>query len=148
MGDCIDHGRVGFGLGYATAKITRNGKTSTTTLHRKLYYEATGEWPEVVKHRCDNARCINLNHLEPGTHKCNALDKVARGRDRNGDPRGERNGRAVLSDAQVAEVRELYVAGSRELGCRALAQCYGVSTSQIHRIVRRKQRAEATPHET
>lgn len=49
--------------------------------------------------------------------------RVSRGA---GTPRGERHGRARLTDAQVAELRELYVLGWR---VPALATRYGVSRS-------------------
>lgn len=34
----------------------------------------------VVRHKCDNPKCVNLNHLEIGTHADNAADKVRRKR--------------------------------------------------------------------
>ena len=53
--------------------------------HRWVYYQATGDLPEVVRHTCDNRLCVNLDHLLPGTHTDNARDRVLRGR--NGTPR-------------------------------------------------------------
>jgi len=143
--DCVDHGRKGFGLGYATAWL--NG--STTTLHRKVYFEATGELPEVVRHSCDNPRCINRAHLVGGTQVDNMADMRERGR--SGDRRnfGEQNGRTIISAADVARIRDEYVPYSRDSGTVALARKYGCGTSQIHRIVRKKQRtSQSTTHGT
>lgn len=63
-------------------------------------------------------------------------------RGRLGDCRnfGESNGRAVLTDSDVAEIRRTYVKGSKKFGLPALARKFGVGTSQIHRIVKCIQR--------
>lgn len=140
MSGCIDHGRKGMGLGYATAWVVRDGIRFTTTLHRKIHLEHTGEWPEVVRHTCDNPRCINPAHLRSGTQTDNMTDMRERGR--AGDCRnfGESNGRTVLSDEDCAAIRQAYRPGSRTAGIPALARHYGVGTSQIWRIVNGKQR--------
>lgn len=134
--DCIDHGCKGYGLGYATAWIKLPcGTKKPTTRHRRVYYEATGELPEVVRHKCDNPRCINIEHLEGGTQKDNMQDCVQRGR--SGDCRnfGINNGRCVLTTKDVLKIRSMYVKGSREYGLPSLARMFGVGTSQIHRVV-------------
>ena len=41
----------------------------------------------VVMHSCDNPACVNPEHLSAGTHKSNAQDMVAKGR--QGQPSGE-----------------------------------------------------------
>ena len=52
--------------------------------HRVAYALANGMVmpdPElVVRHKCDNPRCIRAEHLELGTHKDNIADAVSRGR--------------------------------------------------------------------
>lgn len=144
MSDCIDHGRKGFGMGYATAWVKDpSGKKITTTLHRKVHYEATGQWPEIVRHTCDNARCINQTHLVAGTQVDNMQDMKDRGR--QGDCRsfGEGNGRAVLTDAECTAIRARYVKGSRTDGLPALSREYAVGTSQLWRVVNDRQRTTA-----
>lgn len=141
--DCVDHGCKGYGLGYATAKY----QGRYTTKHRVVYLKHHGMNFDdlgdlVVRHKCDNPRCINIHHLEAGTHQDNMGDMVSRGRAArvmNAHP-GESNGRAVLTDAQCEEIRHLYVKGSREFGCTALAKRFGVGTSQIWRVANRCQR--------
>ena len=132
---CVDHGCKGYGLGYATAWVKVGGKKLPTTKHRRVFYEAHGYLPEVVRHTCDNPRCIEVTHLLPGTQVENMADCKERGR--QGDCRnfGAANGRTVLKDADVKSIRVEYVKGSREFGLPALARKYNVGTSQIHRIV-------------
>lgn len=55
--------------------------------HRVAYYEATGIWPEVVRHTCDNPPCINPEHLVPGTQADNMHDRMDRGRWDGGHPK-------------------------------------------------------------
>lgn len=47
--------------------------------HRVSYFWKTGEWPEVVRHKCHNPACVNPDHLEGGSHQDNANDRVDRG---------------------------------------------------------------------
>jgi hypothetical protein len=133
---CIDHKRKGMGRGYATSWIVVDGVRKSTTLHRALFYKAFGLLPEVVRHKCDNPRCINLLHMEPGTYADNMQDMRERGR--AGDCRnfGESNGRTVLTPEAVAYIRANYVKSSREVGLPALARKFNVGTTQIHRVVK------------
>ena len=142
--DCIDHGRKGFGLGYATAWVHREGVRSTTTLHRKLYYENTGDWPEVVRHKCDNPRCINLTHLIGGTAVENMQDMKERGR--AGDCRnfGKHNGRTVLTPDNVREIRRRYTPQCRVHGGSALAREFNIGRTQITRVVTGEHHAEVS----
>ena len=136
--ECVDHGCKGYGLGYATAWIKLPcGTKKPTTKHRKVYYEATGELPEVVRHKCDNPRCVNPEHLEGGTQKDNMDDMKKR--NRAGDCRnfGAANGRTKLNPCDVAAIRKSYIRGSRTHGFNALAKQFSISTSQVRRVVKR-----------
>lgn len=143
---CLDHGRKGFGLGYATAWVVIDGHKMCTTLHRKVHYEATGEWPEVVRHICDNARCIEPTHLRSGTQVENVADMHERGRHRyGGDPRrGDSRGYGtVLTDDEVRFIRNNCVPRHPAFGVTALAKKYSVSIAQISRIANGKRRSHA-----
>ena len=53
--------------------------------HRTAYALLVGPIPAgaVLRHGCDEPRCVRPDHLRPGTHAENAADRVARGRARN-----------------------------------------------------------------
>ena len=132
--ECVDHGCKGYGLGYATAWIKLPcGTKKPTTKHRKVYYEATGELPEVVRHKCDNPRCVNPEHLEGGTHQDNMDDR----KKRNRTAKGLANGRTKLNPCDVAAIRKSYIRGSRTHGLSTLAKQYSISPSQVRNVVKR-----------
>ena len=88
----------------------------------------------VVRHTCDNPRCINPKHLLLGTVQDNIDDMVARGRNRGAS--GERNSMAKLTDEQVRVIRSMYVRNSKTHGTVALSKLFGVSQTGISSIVR------------
>lgn len=55
-------------------------------VHRVAWVATYGFIPDgkILRHKCDNPRCINPAHLEPGTHKQNTNDMMERGRDNFG----------------------------------------------------------------
>lgn len=72
-------------------------------IHRHVYRLKTGNWDIdgiVIRHTCDNPRCINPDHLIAGTHADNVRDRV----ERNRSAVGERHGRSKLTEAQVMEI--------------------------------------------
>ena len=101
--------------------------------HRIAWILTYGPAPDGLHglHRCDNPSCCNPAHGWPDTNAANVADRVAKGRD--GDHRGEANGRAVLSAADVRAIRARYAAG--DVSKAALGREYGVSPTQILAIV-------------
>ena len=87
---------------------------------------------EQVLHRCDTPRCVNPAHLFVGTHAENMRDRERKGRGNH--PSGERNGRAVLAQHLVDQIRAEYVPGI--ISQRALAEKYGVGQTTVSRAVR------------
>lgn len=143
LSPCIDHGCKGYGMGYATAWIKLpDGTKKPTTKHRRVHYEATGELPEIVRHKCDNPRCINPEHLIGGTQKDNVQDCIDRGRHNYGVSRGEAHTSTKLTYQDVQTIRQTYVKGSKLYGLPALARKYNVGTSQLHRIIKGQARCK------
>ncbi len=98
----------------------------------------------LVMHSCDTPLCVRPDHLSVGTHADNATDMVAKGRAPVGDksgarrhpekrPQGERHGGAILSLAQVSQVRADASRGG--ITKRDIARRLGVSDSTIGHII-------------
>ena len=84
-----------------------------------------------VCHRCDRRACFNPDHLFIGTQADNIADAVAKGR----MAKGERAGRAVLTEKAILDIRARVAAGAVQ---RKLAMEYGVPPATICDVVRRK----------
>lgn len=89
----------------------------------------------VVRHKCDNPRCVNLEHLDLGTPGDNCRDRHERG----GTLRGEENGHAKLTENQAREI--LASAASTP----ELARRFGVSQRAVSLIRERKNWAHLSP---
>lgn len=74
--ECSSHHRNSHGYPYMRV----DGKLSTVVRH--LWEDRHGPIPDgmVLRHRCDNRACINLDHVLLGTHADNVRDRVARER--------------------------------------------------------------------
>lgn len=121
------------GSGYGSFNVPAMGSTSA---HRIAYRLVNGEWPGyrmLVRHKCDNPRCVNPDHLETGNHVDNANDMIARGRGRNGEQAGEQNGHAKLTADDVNDVRQLIESGLTNI---AIAERFGVHHATISAIRR------------
>ncbi len=88
----------------------------------------------VARHKDSNPAHNALGNLSWSTQKANLADRVARGT----VPRGESQGAAKLTDADVHTIRANYVRYSKTSGGKALAARFGVHHTTIHDIVARK----------
>lgn len=132
--------------------------------HRVSYTIFVGPIPGklLVRHRTDVPIDVNPWNLQLGTHADNEFDRKTRGGDRSvglaelanrpaqpplagakweyehrgpADQSGTKNGRSVLTEAQVIEIRARYAAGGFSL--KRLGAEYGVSGNMISLIVKR-----------
>lgn len=69
--------------GYGKFQINGYRTQRHVRAHRYAYFLRHGIWPhDLALHRCDNASCVNPDHLEDGDQGKNVRDCVARGRHR------------------------------------------------------------------
>lgn len=84
-----------------------------------------------VLHRCDNQLCSAKAHLFFGTQAENMRDKVAKGR----QAQGEQIAQAKLTKQQAWEIRQFWNTGLMTQA--EIARHYAVSSSNVSRIVNR-----------
>ena len=138
--DCIDHGYTGDNFGYQKTRYYVDGVRKSALRHRIVYCEANGISLEsikgwVIRHKCDNPRCINPQHLLLGTQMENVQDRVKRGR----DALGEANGLAKLTAQDVLFIRSHYTRGrGKPYNTVALGRMFNVSPRNISDIIHRE----------
>jgi hypothetical protein len=111
----------GYGL------IKNNYKTLQA--HRVSFALKRGPIPKgiCVLHKCDTPRCVNPDHLYLGSKQKNNEDMQIRNR----QVRGEKDGMAKLTKADVVSIRKHRYSGET---LSFIANLFGVGISQIHRI--------------
>lgn len=121
---------------YLGLGVQVEGKTRWAYVHVLVCeaFHGAKPFPEAqVRHLDGNPLNNNAHNLKWGTPAENSADTKRHGRHRNDAHPGEKNGRAVLTEQQVREIRTRYAAGGvfqRELG-----EEYGVSTATISHVI-------------
>jgi hypothetical protein len=108
-------------------------RSVTEAAHRYAFIASGGTFEDgpYVLHSCDNPRCVNPAHLRAGTNGDNMADRMARGRYGH----GETNGRAKLTEPDVAQIRARRANGER---LKAIASDFNVSDVLVSLIARGK----------
>ena len=141
LNPCLEHGQKGNSGGYAGIWIyKRDGSRFKVGLHRKVYCDYNNVSLEsikglVVRHKCDNPRCINPEHLEIGTHKDNSQDAINRNRVSRGEKHGD------IPESVIILIRKLYVPRS-QYNYYTLGKIFNISPSHVCRIVKYKKRGK------
>jgi hypothetical protein len=117
--------------GYGSIRIN----SKAVRAHRAAYEMVNGPIPKgtLLRHTCDNRRCVKPDHLLLGSHKDNTADAIERGQHAT----GERSVLAILSNDAVATIKAALAAG---VPGRYLANQFGVSESAISKIKHGKKR--------
>jgi hypothetical protein len=123
VNDCLEWKGCLNSEGYARANI--DGDVNTK-VHRVVFELSKGEDIQgfVVRHSCDNRKCINPKHLQKGTPLQNVQDR----NERSG------NGQAKLTKEKVLAIRQLANAFSQ----KQLAEMFAVDSRTISSIILRK----------
>ena len=87
-------------------------------------FKGQSAWRYIIRHSCDNPKCVNPAHLFIGTHADNVADRVLRDR----SAKGEGNGRSKLTEAQVLAIL------SSPLDRFYLAGIYNISPDTVRKI--------------
>lgn len=111
-------------------------KSRCITPHRLIYADKLGLTLKdiegvVVRHTCDNPRCINPEHLIGGTLADNNRDRAERGRSAKRVP-----SRQKLSHEDCVAIRTRHKLRDKVNGTRALAKEFGVDGAVICRVLR------------
>lgn len=123
-------------LGYGQVRF----RGTRELAHRVSWIVFNGEIPgdkskygtSCILHQCDNPPCVNPAHLFVGTQRENANDSIGKGRWGKRGCKGERHGRAVLSESDVKAIR------ASQQSTRELATEFKVSQSAIVHIKNRR----------
>ena len=86
--------------------------------------------PLVSRHLCNIRKCVNPEHIVPGTQKENVQDQVALGT----------HSKLRYSDELISKIRTEYSAGG--ITQRALAEKYGMSKSHAHSLIKNQTRTK------
>lgn len=103
----------------------------TMRAHRFSWFLYRGDIPDnlIIRHKCDNPKCVNPTHMELGTISDNVQDRVSRGRGAN----GERNGSSKLTENDIHAIRNMFLDGYNN---SQIAKHFGVDGSAISQIRR------------
>lgn len=114
-----------------TGGLSSNGygsfgaRRASISAHRFSYELTKGPIPEgmLLMHSCDNPRCVNPDHLTPGTNADNMLDMVTKRR--NGDRPAPARPRYKLDEGAVRAIRASTKSNAE------LARDYGVARTTV-----------------
>lgn len=115
---------------YGLISITVDGNRKNVPAHRALYMALNDcfDLPRsvVIRHKCDNSRCVEESHLLPGTHKSNSDDKFERGR--NAKIYRKHKRLRVHNDEKILAIRNA-------IGLtKTIAEIHGVSIGYVSKI--------------
>ena len=108
---------------------TINHKTQQVAKH--IYEVCFCEIPEgkILRHKCDNPKCINPEHIEVGTVKDNQQDMKKR--NRRFRAFGESNGNSILTTEKAIKIKKLINEGHRN---KEIAEQFNISSRLISDI--------------
>lgn len=106
-----------------------------TKAHRTSYKIYKGSIADglIVRHICNNRKCVNPDHLIAGTQKENVADMFASNRQSN--RKGSANGKSKFIELDILEIRQWYEFG---YSLTDIGKAFDSNQPQISNIVHRK----------
>lgn len=100
--------------------------------HRAAWEFERGAIPDGIQvlHKCDNPKCVRVDHLFLGTNIDNVKDRTQKRR----QPEGEKHSDAKVTLKQVQEMRRIGKIGTY----KTIANKYGISIAQTAKILNRQ----------
>lgn len=134
--ECISHCKDDCGY----TRIFINGKHQR--LFRYIYEQKYGKIPKgmVIRHKCDNPNCCNIEHLEIGTSKDNVRDLIERQPNKyyNARLKGTSKIRGTLSVYNKLSEENVKLIYKSKLSNRILEKTFNVSSSNVWQIKNKK----------
>ena len=132
-GGCIEYAKTKHI--YGLVSITIDGHRKSVPAHRAMWMACNDKFdlPRyiVIRHKCDNPRCVNIEHLEMGTHKDNIQDALDRGRRGHGTKKYKLHTRQRVLDDQTIK----YIKNEPEtMKHRLIAAKYGISVGYVSKL--------------
>jgi len=128
---CIEWVKACNAQGYG---VVRDEDGKTKLAHRAAWFLAYKVYPvKHLLHRCDNPRCVNVDHLFEGSQADNMADKMSKGRHKWGVRKWKPNEPKSWSKLTLDQVRAI-IADQRLQ--KQIALDYGVGQQTISDIKR------------
>jgi hypothetical protein len=123
-----------------------HGVYGKSSAHRAIWEHHNGkiEKGKVIRHKCDNGLCVNIEHLEIGTRQDNINDMNERGRAKGGGSKGESSKSAKIKREDVIFIRENY----DKMTKKDLSEKFGISKGQLYRIKKGQRWADVSEQPT
>lgn len=106
------------------------------TVHRVAYQLKYGALTRdtLVEQTCENRLCCNPKHLKASNRHELQTNMAEHGVTKGYAQRGEKNRSAKLTEAQVLEIKRLYV--PKVFGYKKIAKLFGVSETAVGDVIR------------
>ena len=129
--DCWEWTACCWGIGYGCFHLCSNPKKSIMA-HRFSWEFYNGQIPNNldILHKCDNPKCVNPEHLSPGTQADNNLDRDRKGRNAHGSTHGN----AILTDEIVKTIIDQTLSG-QNTSMSQVSDTYVISRVTIRKIL-------------
>lgn len=117
---------------YGLVSITVDGKRKSVPAHRAMWMALNNRFDlprsVVIRHKCDNPRCVNGEHLLDGTQKNNMQDMIDRGRQRKKETYKLHTRHRKFDDETILQIK------SATGKLKWIAQEFGITTGYVSKL--------------